>query len=115
LVDWAYRDISWERFAALAPLVIHCAEAEDPVAQRILANGAEGLAGAVKAVVENLKMTGDAFPLVLAGGNLRPGPLQDQVKAHILSFAPNVIFIRPELEPVIGAAMLALRELNKKD
>jgi N-acetylglucosamine kinase-like BadF-type ATPase len=113
LVDWAYRDIAWERFAALAPLAVHCAEAGDAVAQRILADGAEGLAGAVKAVVQNLKMPEDPFPLVLAGGNLRPGPFQDQVKARVLSFAPNALLIRPDLEPVIGAAMLALRELDK--
>lgn len=115
LVDWAYRDIAWERFAALAPLAVHCAQAEDTVAQRILAEGAEGLAGAVRAVVQNLKMADDPLPLVLAGGNLRPGHFQDQVKARILSFAPNAILIRPDLEPVIGAAMLALRELDKKN
>jgi N-acetylglucosamine kinase-like BadF-type ATPase len=115
LVDWAYRDIAWERFAALAPLAAHCAEAEDTVAQCILADGAEGLAVAVQAVVQKLHMTEGAFPLVLAGGNLRPGPLQDQVKTRILSFAPNAILIRPDLEPVIGAAMLALRELDKRN
>jgi N-acetylglucosamine kinase-like BadF-type ATPase len=114
LVDWAYRNIAWERFAALAPLAIHCAEAGDGVAQRILAEGAEGLAVAVKAVVQNLKLTEDPLPLVLAGGNLRSGPFQDQVKERILSFAPNAVLIRPDLEPVIGAAMLALRELDEK-
>jgi N-acetylglucosamine kinase-like BadF-type ATPase len=115
LVDWAYRDIAWERFAALAPLAVHCAKAEDVVAQRILVDGAKGLAIAVQAVVQKLQMTGERFPLVLAGGNLGPGPFQDQVKTRILSFAPNAILIRPDLEPVIGAAMLALRELDKRN
>jgi N-acetylglucosamine kinase-like BadF-type ATPase len=108
LVDWAYRDIAWERFAALAPLAIQCAEDGDAVAQRILAEGAAGLAVAVKAVVAGLKMAEDAFPLVLAGGNLRPGPFQDQVSARILAVAPNAILTRPELEPVIGAGLLAI-------
>ncbi|MBX2998013.1 MAG: hypothetical protein KF893_05835 [Caldilineaceae bacterium] len=113
LVDWTYRNIAWERFAALAPLAIHCAEAEDAVAQRILAEGAEGLAVAVKAVVQNLKLAEDGFPLVLAGGNLRPGLFQERVKERIFSYAPNAVLIRPDLEPVIGAALLALRELDR--
>jgi N-acetylglucosamine kinase-like BadF-type ATPase len=109
LVDWAYRDIAWERFAALAPLAIHYAEQGDPVAQQITEDGAEGLAIAVKAVVTRLGLADQSFPLVMAGGNLRPGLFQEQVTSRILAFAPQATLIRPTLEPVVGAALLALK------
>ncbi len=112
LVTWAYQDIAWERFAALAPLAIECAGAGDAVSQQIIAHGAEGLAIAVKAVVEGLNLQKEAIPLVLAGGMLRPGPYQDAVRSRLNAYAPNADIIRPTVDPVIGAAMLARCELR---
>lgn len=109
LVDWAYRDIAWERFAALAPLAIEAAEGGDAVAQRIVEDGAQGLAIAVKAVVTALGLAERPFPLVMAGDNLRPGLFQERVKQHILAAAPQATLIRPAVDPAIGAALLALR------
>lgn len=107
LVAWAYQDIAWERFAALAPLAIECAAQGDVVAQSILDEGAEGLAIAVKAVLEGLQLQSEPIPLVLAGGMLRRGPYQDAVRRRIHVFAPLAQILRPTVDPVIGAAWLA--------
>jgi N-acetylglucosamine kinase-like BadF-type ATPase len=107
LVAWAYENIAWERFAALAPLAIECAEAGDAVAQSILDKGAEGLAIAVNAVLEGLQLQSEPIPLILAGGMLRPGPYQDAVRRRIHVFAPLAQILCPTVAPVIGAAWLA--------
>jgi N-acetylglucosamine kinase-like BadF-type ATPase len=108
LIDWAYGNIAWERFAALAPLAIRCAEEGDPVAEAIVEEAASGLAVAVQAVVEQLHLGQAAFPLVLAGGNLRPGFFQERVRQMLQAVAPNAHLIRPEVDPAVGAALLAL-------
>ncbi len=108
LIDWTYRDISWERIASLAPLAIDYAE-RDAVAAQILHEGASGLATAVQAVVMGLGLTETPFPLVMAGGMLRPGPYAERVGQAIRQFAPHATLIRPDVEPAVGAALLALR------
>ena len=50
LVDLS--DPSWSRVAALVPVVVSCAEADDEVANRILQDSVEELALSVKAVVD---------------------------------------------------------------
>ncbi len=114
LIDWAYRDYAWARFARLAPLAITCAEAGDPVAQGILERGAESLAIAVGVVVQRLGLAEEAFPLVLAGGVLRPGPFCELVKTKLAARAPRAAFIHPPVEPAVGAAYLALGSISGK-
>jgi len=110
LIDWTYSSIAWERFAALAPLAMRCAEEGDPIADAIVEEAAKGLAVAVQAVVARLHLTHQEFPLVMAGGNLRPGIFQQRVRHHLQSVAPKAIPIRPQVDPAVGAALLALNE-----
>ena len=63
---WVYAEPGWARIAGLAPHVISCAQAGDPVAQQILQEGCSDLAKTVEAVVRQLHMT-HPFKLVLAG------------------------------------------------
>ncbi len=112
LIDWAYRDVAWDRFAALAPVAVTCAEEGDPVAERILDAGADGLAIAVDAVVRRLAMRDEAFPLILAGGTLRAPAYAERVRTRLVRLAPRAD-IRPlERDPAEGAALLALRMLS---
>jgi N-acetylglucosamine kinase-like BadF-type ATPase len=110
LIDWTYSSIAWERFAALAPLAMRCTEEGDAIADAIVEEAAKGLAVAVQAVVVRLHLTHEEFPLVLAGGNLRSGILQQRVRHHLQSVAPKAILIRPQVDPAVGAALLALNE-----
>ena len=107
LIPWLYGDLAWSRVAALAPLVFACAEAGDSVADALLTKAASALAESVAAVAGRLNMTSEQFTLVLSGGNLRPGPLQDRLRARVRQVAPGAKIVRPEVEPAVGAAWLA--------
>ncbi len=107
LIPWLYGDLAWSRVAALAPFVFECAAAGDPVADALLDAAADELAAAVEAVARRLDMASAEFTLVLSGGNLRPGPLQDRLRARIRQVAPRAEIVRPTVEPAVGAAWLA--------
>lgn len=111
LIPWTYTDLAWERFASLAPLGIRCAEERDPVALAILDKAAQGLAVAAQVVADGLEM-GDVFPLVMAGGLLRPGYYAELVAGKLAGIAPDITIIHPQVEPAVGAALLALRSVE---
>jgi N-acetylglucosamine kinase-like BadF-type ATPase len=111
LIPWTYADTAWERFASVAPQAIRCAETGDPIALAILDKAAHGLAVAVQAVAVGLAM-GDDFPLVMAGGLLRPGFYAGLVEQAVTDFAPSVKIIHPQVEPAIGAGLLALKGIG---
>ena len=110
LIPWTYADTAWERFASVAPQAIRCAEAGDPVALQILDRAAHGLAVAVQAAADGLAM-GEAFPLVMAGGLLRPGFYAGLVAGKLAGIAPDIQIIHPQVEPAVGAGLLALAEV----
>jgi N-acetylglucosamine kinase-like BadF-type ATPase len=112
LIDWAYSDVAWHRFARLAPLTLECARQGDGVAQQIVEQAAAGLAVAVEVVVHKLQLEASCFPLVLAGGNMGPGLLTDTLYPYLRRIAPHATIIRPQVEPAVGAALLALHKMN---
>lgn len=58
---WTYADSSWARIAALAPVVISCAEAGDEIANKILVEAVEELAVCIKSVVQRLHLFGEGM------------------------------------------------------
>jgi N-acetylglucosamine kinase-like BadF-type ATPase len=114
LIGWAYEDYRWDRFAGLAPVVLACAEEGDAVTQEILERGASGLTQAVAVVIQGLGLADRAFPLVLAGGTLRPGPYADRIKAKLAAIAPHAQIIHPQLPPVHGAGLLAWKAKEER-
>ncbi|MCX6047198.1 MAG: ATPase [Chloroflexi bacterium] len=115
LIGWLYSDVAWARFAALSPLVVQAAEQGDAVAQAIIGQAADDLAATVMAVVRGLGLEQGQFPLVLAGGNLQPGLLRDGLSQRLQPIAPANQLINPTVEPAIGAALLALKQIGKSD
>ncbi|MEZ4864756.1 MAG: BadF/BadG/BcrA/BcrD ATPase family protein [Caldilineaceae bacterium] len=113
LIPWAYADLSWARIAELAPLVVECAQQNDPVAQTIIQEAAIDLAAAVEVVVRNLHLLNEQIPIVMAGRNLLPGLLSNLVVQHLGGLTPNAQIIRTNAEPALGAALLALKHLQK--
>jgi N-acetylglucosamine kinase-like BadF-type ATPase len=107
LIRWAYDEFAWHRFARLAPLAVTCAAQGDAVAQAILAQGADDLDIAIETVAHNLGLGADAFPLVAAGGNLRPGLLCDLLAARLRHTLPAARLVHPVVDPAVGAALLA--------
>lgn len=68
---WVYAEPGWARIAALAPLVVSCAQQGDPTAHHILEQGCQDLVKAVQAVAGQLQMT-QPFTMVLAGALIPP-------------------------------------------
>ncbi|KAF0911754.1 hypothetical protein E2562_011748 [Oryza meyeriana var. granulata] len=111
---WTYADPSWARIAALVPVVVSSAEDGDEVANKILHDSVQELADSVVAVVRRLTLCGedgkDQFPLVLVGGVLEGNKkwnISGEVVRCISKVFPGVHPVRPEVEPAIGAALLA--------
>lgn len=113
LVAWAYRDVTWARFAALAPVVVRCAEQGDATAAQILVDAAAALARAAAAVVQGLDLAAQSFPFVLTGGNLQAGPLVTLVTPHLRAIAPAAAIVSPQVEAAVGAALLARNTIIK--
>jgi N-acetylglucosamine kinase-like BadF-type ATPase len=107
LVGWAYADVSWARFASLAPLVVQCAQAGDAVSAAILDRAAAALAQRVVAVMKGLGLGETIFPCVLAGGNLAPGLLAARLAEHLRVLAPRAQIMRSQVDAAVGAAWLA--------
>ncbi|KQJ94952.1 hypothetical protein BRADI_3g14310v3 [Brachypodium distachyon] len=121
LIGWTYADSSWARIAALVPVVVSSAEDGDEVANKILHDAVQELAGSVVAVVRRLTLCGeegaDQFPLVLVGGVLEGNKkwnISGEVIKCISEVFPGVHPIRPEVEPAIGAALLAWSHHHKE-
>lgn len=99
--------------AAFAPLVIEAARAGDGYATELIAVGMEQLALCVTAVARRLGWAGASCELALVGGLFKAGetvisPLTAAVHARL----PACRITLPELPPALGAALLALRELD---
>ncbi|MCL4863004.1 MAG: hypothetical protein KJZ93_26575 [Caldilineaceae bacterium] len=106
LIPWVYADLTWARFAELAPVVVMCAGRGDTAAQSIVNQTAHGLAEAAAPVVRGLGLSDEPFPLVLAGGNLAAGPVHLRLTEQIRLAWPqaDVIAAGP---PALGAALRA--------
>ncbi|CAK9161571.1 unnamed protein product [Ilex paraguariensis] len=121
LIGWTYADPSWARIAALVPIVVSCAEAGDPIANEILNDAVQELAQSVKAVVQRLCLAGEdgmgSFPVVMVGGVLEANKRWDigkEVTDSVLKTYPGACPIRPEVEPAVGAALVAWNFLMKE-
>lgn len=104
----------------LAPLVFQAAWAGDQVAANIIRSFGEGLAELVTAGLQRFQMTGLELEIVLSGSVFKaPGTLiQEVMLARLHLAAPKVRLVNARYEPVVGAALLALRaagvQVNEK-
>jgi N-acetylglucosamine kinase-like BadF-type ATPase len=107
------RDLPRLSVAALGPIVQRASILGDPVARRILERAADELTLAAGSVAAKLKMGGDAFVFVLAGGVFRVVPaLADALAQRLSAVAPRSTVHRLDREPATGAVQLALAEVR---
>ncbi|MDR1799342.1 MAG: hypothetical protein LBR19_05605 [Bifidobacteriaceae bacterium] len=105
----------WDRtaIAALAPLVVAAAEAEDAVAAGLVDQAGEHLAADIGAVARALEL-GQApggFEVALVGGLLRAAAIRQALTAAVARDFPRARLVQPQLAPVAGAVLLALAQL----
>ncbi len=103
------RHLERAQIAALAPRVVEAAAAGDASSLTILVQGADALAETVAVTTKKL-FGSDPCDLILVGGLALSGhPYQSQLTASIRRLTPNVTIRDPEMSPVHGAALEALR------
>jgi N-acetylmuramic acid 6-phosphate etherase len=97
--------------AALARSVDEEAEAGDPVARAILEESARELGALAVDALVALGMLGEAYPMVPAGSvAMRSRTYWAAMIEHVTRYAPRVEPRCGGLDPVVGAALLALSD-----
>lgn len=97
------------QIAQLSKLVVETAQEGDAIAIEILKDAAHELARAIKAVIAQLHMQGEAFRVGYVGGVFGAGDLILQpLREDITAFAPSAIIAAPLYKPVVGAAQMAM-------
>ena len=109
LIKKIYQPDAIKTIISLAPLADVAAEKGDKVAKNILLEAGNELAIRANLIIEKLNFQDKEFPLVLAGSVFKSKIILNQVKKEIKKLAPQVNFIRPKHEPVIGAVKLAIK------
>jgi N-acetylglucosamine kinase-like BadF-type ATPase len=95
--------------AVLAPVLLDAADAGDEQAARLVRRQGEALGATALAAARRVGIDADVFALALAGGVFRhPGRLlvQSAVEA-IERGGGRITLVRPDLEPAVGALLLA--------
>eukprot|EP01027_Heterolobosea_sp_BB2_P000707 GEZU01001041.1.p1 GENE.GEZU01001041.1~~GEZU01001041.1.p1 ORF type:complete len:362 (-),score=97.82 GEZU01001041.1:20-1012(-) len=111
LIPWAYSDLSWSRIAAITPVCFQEAAKGDAVAKQIIARNVEELALTVESVVRKLNLSSEEeMVLVMCGGNLthEGSLLAKELTERIHKTLPQIKITLPKVEPVVGAALLAM-------
>jgi N-acetylglucosamine kinase-like BadF-type ATPase len=110
IIDWVYspgrepRDIAY-----LVPLVREAEAEGDEAALRVMAGAGTELGLVANAVIKRLSLRGE-FLLSLNGGVFKqPSVYITAFEEAVRREAPDCIFIRPRMPPVLGSALLALR------
>jgi N-acetylglucosamine kinase-like BadF-type ATPase len=107
-------ELDERRVIELPPLVFAAARAGDEVASRIVLRLARELAGCATAAIGRLGLAERDVDVVLGGSLLVAGLplLDDAVREGILATAPAAAVVHVDVAPVVGAALLALAEVQ---
>lgn len=102
--------VSQARLRSLTPAVLRTAAAGDAVAIGIVRHIGAEMGVAAAAMARRLGLQGDAFAFVLTGGTVRTlrSALVDAAVERVRAGAPRCVPALPLLQPVAGAALLAL-------
>lgn len=92
-----------------APLVFEMAEQGDRVAHELIHWAGTELGEMINGVVRQLDFQDLAFDVVMTGSMFKGGELLiAPMRETVLKLAPNARFVRLEVPPVLGAAMLGM-------
>jgi N-acetylglucosamine kinase-like BadF-type ATPase len=101
--------MSRAQIAALAPLVVTAAAQGDAVARRIIEHGADELALMAETVARKLEFPPAAVKVTVTGSVARCDlACQRPLYAALRRRLPHCTIVEPQLQPVYGAALLAL-------
>jgi len=107
------RAMTRDEVASLCPVVAQVARQGDAVAAGILQDAGVELGRLGSAVIRRLGMEEDTFAVVPFGGVFQIGePVIRSFRETLLAAAPRAVVVQPRFEPVVGAVLLALREIG---
>ncbi len=100
------------RLVELAPVLFDAARHGDPAAREVVLRLAGEVTAFAVAALDRLSVAADEPDVVLGGGLLRAGLplLDDAVRAGIRRHAPGATVQTVDVEPIVGAGLLALTE-----
>jgi N-acetylglucosamine kinase-like BadF-type ATPase len=103
-----------ERLAGFGKYVVEAARARDRVSREILCEGGRELGYAAAAVIRNLKLEREIFPVAYVGGVFdAAGELVlASMREEIGSIAPQARLVPPRFSPAVAAARMAWEHLN---
>ena len=112
LIPWIH-SVSKDKVAQLASAVFDAANANDPIAQKILDETADELALAARVVIGKLGFS-QPFNLVLSGGIFTHQPtFVASLRSRLQGLALDVRVCLPKHEPAYGAVLLAISQFGR--
>jgi len=99
-----------DEVAHFAIRVRHAAEGGDEVAAGLFEQAGRDLAVQVRAVAESLELGSEPFVVALVGSLVQESAiLRERLEQHVRAFAPHAQFVVPQLPPIAGSLLLAVR------
>jgi N-acetylglucosamine kinase-like BadF-type ATPase len=106
--------ITNERLAGFGRDVVAAAKTKDRIAREILAEGGRELGYAAAAVIRNLKLERDEFPVAFVGGVFAAAGelVLACMREELSKVAPKAYLAPPQFPPAVAAARMAHEHLN---
>jgi len=102
-----------DEVATLCPVVVRVAQKGDWKAIEILEEAGRELGRLAVAVIQRLGMQEGQFAVVPFGGVFAAGELiLKSFRETVLKVAPHAAIVKPEYQPVVGAVLLALKDIG---
>jgi N-acetylglucosamine kinase-like BadF-type ATPase len=110
------KPLTKDEVARFAIHVEHAAEDGDGVAARLFEQAGRDLAVQIGAVVDSLGLGSEPFLIAQVGSVLQGSAnLRRELERHVSAFAPRAQFVVPQLPPIAGSLLLALRAEGQAD
>jgi len=107
-----YSKDSIRQVSSISKIADKASEMGDKIAISIMKEAGKELARGPASVIKKIGLQNEKFPLVLIGGMFKSKIVLREVRLRIKKVAPQVQFIRPKDDPVIGAVKLAIENLK---
>jgi len=105
-----HQQVPQEKLLGLVPLLFEAANAGDAAATRLVTEVGTEVGITARTLISRLGLHHSDVEVVLAGGvfKAKGSLLTDTVEEVVHQLAPRAVMVLPEVEPVVGALLLAL-------
>jgi N-acetylglucosamine kinase-like BadF-type ATPase len=104
------KPLTKDEIARFAMRVEQAAQGGDEVAADLFEQAGRDLAVQIRGVVDSLGLGPEPFLVALVGSVLHGSPiLRARLEEHVAAFAPRAEFVVPQLPPIAGSLLLAVR------